>query len=144
MSNFSSYMGYKTKNSPQKWFLTVLNHLPVNKLPLNFPAQKWQKLRLYYWFLARRFKLIFEIKMTLFWLNFKHCAGMMIGDDFWQWLSSSLKMSNIKIGLPKVLSPTFPVVYSATDRHQLQQPFSKSHQTTARYISIKPPWFHSG
>ena len=34
MSNFSSYIGYKTKNSPQKWFLTVLNHLPLNKLPL--------------------------------------------------------------------------------------------------------------
>ena len=36
-------------------------------------------------------------------------------------------MSNIKIGLPKVLSPTFPVVYSATDRHQLQQqPFQRA------------------
>ena len=41
MSNFSSYMGYKTKNSPQKWFLTVLNHLPVNKLP--FCCQKFDK-----------------------------------------------------------------------------------------------------
>ena len=40
MSNFSSYIGYKTKNWPQKWFLTVLNHLPVNKLPLSIaPAQ---------------------------------------------------------------------------------------------------------
>ena len=41
MSNFSSYIGYKTKNSPQKWFLTVLNHLPVNKLPFEMTKSSY-------------------------------------------------------------------------------------------------------
>ena len=69
MSNFSSYMGYKTKNSPQKWFLTVLNHLPVNKLPL------WEKNNFSHRFLFLGSIIKKSLKSSIFFADGKDPEG---------------------------------------------------------------------